>query len=737
MVRVEPKIPGIFPSLTSPVVEQHLQWIQSAKMDATEGLVIHPAYNPSSLSKSDLVSLYKQVAANASNNDVGKILLFDLTDLLLRHVETDLNFVNVLRHEVEKTDPLLGKLDQFLVNGSSFRKNGPSKPPLAERAVKVITCSVETERNPIGGVGFVVRGLNRANVQFNEFKKQNNLGPQLELDSLVPLYVKDKLVELNEAIYKGTVCHKYLGIDVVSSIYYNEKTGEYLVQPDPRFKTLFNAPLVHGAYSSNKTSDNYQRSNYLGSAFAAVCLQHAGKNGDTPVDVAQADYFWAGSVGFPLMQQAEKAPKQVLIMHHGVLGDRWKINQSDLIKCGVTNPPNIKDAMSLAMRKADKVVFVSDQLASMALSSDPDISAGRNEDLKDPSRVLSIRNGVDGARFDPSNEKIFKDLALKRTFDANGNETTDFEAHRAKIKQHLYQAGVIADPNADLIVNIGRFDYYKGTDVVRHALDRKHLPANTQFLVMGAGDGEQRHVARLKDLASGMHKDKLRIISTIEDQKKTLVVNGKDTGVSIGLLCRLAASAFFFPSHAEACPLIGMESVCNGAPIIVPSQKEIGFSLYAKCAGSLNEKGEKRTLVKDANSFGYPNHLDKNKAAEVLFDAISQISKMSKDERNIASRRISAESLREFSWFLTAQKANGATEVYGAVLAYAKLYETLAKATPLTSNKSIQYIPPTQGKISPLPPNPWTWRNAIPRIFRLFLQFLSGLPPFRWFRSNN
>lgn len=719
----------------SDIVQSHLTLAKSSELSNQEGLVIDAGYDIHSLSKPDLISLYTALrkeetsAKTPQEKRILQILLFDITDIILREISLDPHAAEFYQKSLPKEDSLLKKIDTFhKTGGTAFNLNGPSSDKLLpNRKIRTLTCTLETERAVCGGVGAVVRGLNKAMRELNALKAENNYPNRATIHSLIPLYEKDKSEELKEAHFLGTITHKYNNQDVVSSVYKNPKTGEYLVQPDPRFARLFNIPLENGVYGTNKTSDCYQRGCYIGSAFAATCLQYTGSKGNDRIDVAQADFFWGGTIGFPLIEQNRKkdsvTPRTVLIMHHGVLKDKWYIDEKSMHDCGIHSHPGKHDAMSIAMRIAEKVVFVSSQIASMALSKDPTISAGRNADLT-PEKVLSINNGVDGKRFDPSNKEVFKELSLERTFDAAGNETTDFVAYRQKIIQMLFDGGVVADPTLPLVANIGRFDYYKGTDMMRYALDHPTLPANAQFIVVGAGDGLKEHVDRLKELAETTHKKQLRVVDTIERQKQTLVVNGKDTGVRIGDLIRAAATLYMFPSHADACPLIGMESLCTGAPMVVPSQKDIGFSLYATPVGAPKEEGQGvYTLLNDANAFGYPNHTDTKKAQKTLFNAIEQINNLSKDDQNKMARRISNDSLRKFSWFLTEKTKDGTIKAYGAALAYSDFYQKLTSSSTALPHPTLQFIPTQQKKVIPIPMTKWNIKNTVPRLRALFVAF--------------
>lgn len=652
--------------------------------------------------------------------------LFDIEDHILRKSHDDIatrrQYQTLLNDTSFKT-----KLDALDATGSRFfslqPKNAKKTSRIADYTLnpqqvaeakpsqalkKVLKIAVENKRNPVGGISAVLGGLRYAHMMLGGEK----------VYSIHPLYSKDK-EQARNLVFQGVITHQYEGLIVHSAIYKNKQDREYLVAPDPRFHKIFDIPKNSSIYTSTVESSINDRTVYLSSAAAAFAGLYKGKAGNNLIDVVQADDSGVGGLTFPLIKdvyypmrkQAHLSiPKTVQVVHDGNLHmssptcsftlDKMGVNKS-LKKSGYTTELLLK-----SVQLADSVVFVSSELASRAITPDSRISGHFDTKLFPRSKVTPIRNGVLTTDFDVTNPDVFKEFTLQRTFSSDGIEQTDYVTYRKELKQKLFKAGVIADPDLPLVAYIGRYAHEKGIDSLTHMIKKADLGL-AQFVTMGVNYGQDYYLDQLHHLASTSHKNNLRVYTQLSDQKALFKDNDRTYNVTVAQLVRAAADAFIVPSHAEACGLVPMEALCSGAFVIAPLHqglKEICIPANAD-----------RTLHNDANAFCYDNHANYQEASAALSTALDTWNSISNTDRNKIAQRLRNYAIPNYSWFF---KDNLNNNITGAVVNYHELYQKLTgkQSIPLKTNFTLK--PSLQMSVKPYPCTVWTLSEKINKWFQ-------------------
>jgi glycogen synthase len=334
---------------------------------------------------------------------------------------------------------------------------------------------------------------------------------------------------------------------------------------------------------------------------------------------------------------------------------------------------------------------------------------GRNESLQGEGRVTAIRNGIDSDHFDVANKEVFKELALERTFDTEGNETTNYVAYRAKLKQLLFRAGLIANPSLPLVVYVGRYSGEKGVDVLANVIQKADR-SRVQFVSMGIQCNQPHLVAPLQKMASSSHQKSFRCYTTKEQQTAPFTLEGTTYSITVGQMMRAAADISIVPSHAEACGLVAMEGQCAGSLLIAPYHQ--GLRDICKPDGYDDGKGSTYSLKKNANAICYREHTDSKQTCAALTKALDFWWQRSDAEKNQFARRIRNDAIPNYSWYYKDEKRKIVT---GASVAYHQLYEELAakKTSPQTNEEGFRLEPPVQAPIIPVP---LTHRSLLSRI---------------------
>ncbi len=720
-------------------VARYLKYVESCSMEK-DGLIIDPNYKIELLDRSALVELYEELLKN-QKNPVIEFLLFDIEDHIFHKIaensEEGQEYLKYLKDQI-----LAGKINAFLTKGSRFCKadqvrmpsSDASGHPISGHPIKVLKLGLENTRNNVAGVGAVLLGLRQAHAKLGLEK----------IDSLHPLYVKDKGAARGYE-FQGLIQHLYKGNVVKSAVYRNRKDREYAIQPDPQYRDLFNTPpqdSVH-VYASTPFTDHTERVLYCGSAAAAFSHLYRGKSGEKQIHIVHADSNTVAGCAFSLMDQRKQTAKRVYVMH-GKLRESMPVTLGDLKGIGVDisqRKQGFIDLVDEGMKRAGKVVFVSSDLARAAQSQDPSISFGHDQSLQGPGKVAVIRNGVASEDFDVTNEKTFKQFALKRTFDQNGQETTDYVGYRNSLKEKLFKAGLIADPSLPLILYIGRYATEKGIDILVDVVrNTDPSQAQAQFVSMGILFGEDRLVQQMKKMEDSSHKEILRCYTKKEQQRTKFSYEGVEYPISVGQMIRAAADFCIMPSHEEPCGLVSMETQCAGSLLIAPFHQ--GFVDICKPHGYWYPDGSGviYNLATNANSVCYRDHKDPRQAREAMKQALTFWQKMTKEEKNRMARRIHNEAIPEFSWY---HKDDRTRIITGASVAYHRLYEELAvgnaekeKSTPIppvqttyastpSTETEFTLIPPIQNSALPVPAPSSIFSRTVKKIALWARQFFT------------
>ena len=526
--------------------------------------------------------------------------------------------------------------------------------------------------------------------------------------SIHPLYEKDKKLA-RDYVFQGIITHQYEGKIVQSSIYKNKQDKEYVVQPDLQFRHLFNI-AKGGVYSDTVDGTRMDRLCYLSSATAAFSTLYRGKSRDKSIDVIQSEDGGGGGLVFSVLRDIYNAmrqrvqltiPKTAQVMHHGDLREKMPCFTDRLGGIGVNihNEHWRTNLLEKGVDLADKVIFVSSEQASRAITKDSRVSADFNQLLEKEGKVVSIIHGIDSEKFDVTNEQVFKDLSLTRTFSADGVETTDYMAHRQMLKDILFKEGLLADPNLPLVLYVGRYASEKGIDILTDVISKsKHGKA--QFVTMGVNYGQGYYLNKLNTLANTSHKNFLRVYTALNDQTDLL----KNYGVTKGQLMRAAADSVIVPSHVESCGLVAMEAQCNGALVIAPIHQ--GLKDICKPVRTASD------LQTDANAFCYLDHTNSKQAIKALDAFIANFKGMSNEERNQLARRVRNNAISNYSWY---HKDKNQQVISGAAVAYHELYASMTNKKPLTLENMRA---PIQAPIVPYPARSSTSVEKIVKVVK-------------------
>jgi starch synthase len=672
-----------------------------------KALVIDPDYKFSHLSKQSLIQFYEILSnycAQGETNSPFFVHLFDIEDHIFRQVLAEPKTAGEeYKKLLRENSPLTDKINNLQTNGSRFydlepkskhattltdfqiAKHETKHSPNPLKPLKILKITAENSRNRSGGIASVIIGLATAH------KELRNLDPSSsKVYSFSLVYEKDKHA-LRNFTFQGLVTHPYEGQIVKSSIYKNKKNLEYLVQPDPSFPRIFNTPTTKPV-SSEGAQD---RMLYVGAAAAAFAALYKGKTADRQIEVLQCENLGIIGSAFPLLKEVYKPIRKafglksiartIAVWHHGNVGYGPKCDPKRLEIMGIkmkkrhTSPI---DLVGVGIPYADKVLHVSKETAQRALDPDPEIHKGRRHLLLRPGKVISITNGVETYKFDPTNKKIFKSLALERTFDAKGVETTDYISYRNKLKKLLHRANILKSPDLPLVLFIGRYVEEKGINTLVDVI--KTAPQTIQLACMGHGT-PTKALDQLIKMASTTHRNQLKMLTQLEEQNISFSSFGKDYNVPVGLLLRAAADFFIIPSYVEACPLLPMESLCSGGLLITPFHQ--GFKEICKPEGYPGPDGKIYSLKNEANAVCYQDPFNSSQASEALLKATEIMKNKTLEERNQLAIRLRNQATENYGWYNLDIPSQ---TLAGGAISYDCLYHDLAgRARPTISEISL------------------------------------------------
>jgi glycosyltransferase involved in cell wall biosynthesis len=729
------------PSL-SPAVSRLIELANQFEVRA-DGVFTPPDYSIEHLSQEDLVQLYQVfVSYNEPANNpppAFAVLLFDIEDRIFRETLETRGSGETYRQLLGSENLLSLKIKDLLEKGSRFYslepKEGGSASSIGQmqikktevqpldpnRPLKVMKVGFENRRNPAGGVGAVEVGVSAA------YKSLRKRMPSCSRAySLFPLYAKDK-VDVRSFTFQGILTHQYNGQIVKSSIYKNKETLEYVVQPDPAFKHVFNYPIKQGVYGCSAQTHADDRVCYLGSAAAAFATLYRGKTGDRNIGIAQFDMILTAGPAFSLLdavynpmreelglERAQKVP----IFHDGRL-DFFReyfpqgYSRERLLPLGIPEEFYEEDLVHTSFRRADRAIFVSAEAAERALSADPNVHKGLRPLLKAPGKLATIRNGTNVKDYDPTNRESFKELTLERTFSPQGIELTDYVAYRQNLKRILHDKDLIADPKLPLVVFIGRYSPEKGIDVLAEMI-RKTPPGKVQFAIMGFGsvkgtvDGKanQDLIAYLQQLSKTTHSGYLRILTELPQQKELLVHNGKNYGVTVSSTIRAAGEFSLMTSHTEAYPLAAVEGQCYGSLFLAPYNR--GFKNICNPEGYINPNSGKPYSIANgsANSICYTDHESPEQARSALDQALKLWNNKTREQQNQIARRQRNAATSTYCWY-SEEQIDSKLHIGGMVMSYEQMYRDLVVSAPAKQSSIVIKAPQPSPKITPEPLTLW------------------------------
>jgi starch synthase len=662
----------IYSSLPSDV-RSAIEEVSSSKLinhPLKKALIVSDSYKITHLSNHSIAQLHEVISSyldRQSKNSPFFIHLFNIEDHIFRQVITDPQSATKEYKSFFPNDyPLLKKIEKLTRDGSRFYKiesktlnvSSPRDLQISpkeyktvvnqNKPLKILRITAENSRNFNGGIAGVIVESTAAH------KKLRSLNSSCSKPySISPLYEKEKQIA-RDFNFQGILTHFYGGKVVHSTIYKNKETLEYLVQPDPSFARLFNTPLTKAPYSEGAID----RLLYLGSASAAFSAFYKGKTGDRQIHVLQCETmkYVLGSA-LPLLEFVyapirrafglREETRRVTVWHHGSVSYRSKCNPEQLELLGLNLHEKKGDKINLenlGLKSTEKVIYVSKELASRAIHPDPLINKGRRSLLLKPDMLVTIPNGVEIDKYDPTSRKSFKDLSLNRTFDANGVEVTDFIQYRKRLKKLLFEAGILKSPDLPLSVFVGRYAKEKGVDILVEMI--KDSPSNVQFVCMGTGVMDS--LQDLKELEKRSLKNRLKVLFNLDEQNLHFSHHGVDYKVPIGGVIRAAADFFIIPSHIEACSLVAMEALCSGAILIAPFHQ--GFKSICKPDGYPSSEGRAYSISKDANAFCYRNSSNIDQAKNALRQALQAFFSRTEKEQNELAARLRNNAVSLYSW---------------------------------------------------------------------------------------
>lgn len=665
------------------------------------------------LSSSEIVDLYNVLNQYRLSQGASSIFfahLFDITDHLLRRsVHSQSEAIAILQRIDELHDetllPLRKKIVGLAPTGSFtprfhslIKKNAElagsrwddyaiikreSTSPKSPLKLKVVKVALETSRNAVGGLGAVLKASGAAH---------RALGHE-SVHGIHAFYTHDKA--RIPAAFKGVILHEYNGEMVESSVYKDTETGDYLIQPPTKYRSLFDVGSSAQLYAVHPGSTLDDRKLFLASASAAFIALYHGKSAEKSVDVVQGDAHHVAGPLFELMatkidymiENAGLYRSARTYLTHMLTG--CKIEQGtmptgflDRIGCNTLGYDDSINATASALIHADAKIFVSEGVRDDALSEDERKSAGLRAPLLTHGKetvfrglpdIHGLTNGIDTSTFDISNPREFKRFALHHRIE-DGAAVRDFVAHQAEIKDVLASQNLIADPKKPLFLFVGRYSSEKGIDMLP-AMAEAAIREGGQCVIMGLKCEDQGSIAIIEDLKARANSPPfnglLKVYTERDDQMGTLKLGAEgedDTGVRKGWLLRSAASAVMVPSHAEACGLVPMEAHCTGSLIIAPSHQ----GLVDMCVPITTEDSPGgRDLFEGGNSFMYTHHDSFEEATWAVVRAARFIQRLAPDQLNRYMQLTHDYAVTTYGW-LNMNESTGV--ISGTAVNYSKVY---------------------------------------------------------------
>ncbi len=232
----------------------------------------------------------------------------------------------------------------------------------------------------------------------------------------------------------------------------------------------------------------------------------------------------------------------VLTIHN--IGYQGAFAPALLPELGITAPeagiPEL-NFLRAGIESADALTTVSPSHAEEILT--PEYGMGLDPLLRQRrARLVGILNGVDYGAWDPAT-----DPALPARFDAR--DLAGKATCRAAL---LERAGLPDRPGRPLLGMVSRLAEQKGIDLAVAALDGRLRAGDVQAVIVG--QGEERYVARLRDLAAAMPGE-FRFLEVQDEALARLVFAGSD--------------AFLVPSRYEPCGLTQLYALRYGSVPVV------------------------------------------------------------------------------------------------------------------------------------------------------------------------
>lgn len=252
----------------------------------------------------------------------------------------------------------------------------------------IFQAAMETPLARVGGLGSFIRDYTKALEERND----------IELFLLSPFF--DFLKEEHfDAKFKGYIDHEVWNQRMRSTIYEIRQSGvtQYLIEPDPKCKKMFNILQADRVYSSYPHSELSARVLYFNSAVASMAASYRGRSGQGHVDILHT-HTWHTLISAiilndklnPLRERNNLPPVRVLnTIHMHAKGEGFlpkeslryvgikEINKSSNYYKGIKSKGNLINIMETGASYADATNTVSPSLAEDMLNSE--LSLGVHE----------------------------------------------------------------------------------------------------------------------------------------------------------------------------------------------------------------------------------------------------------------------------------------------------------------------------------------------------------------------
>ncbi|MGI9214577.1 MAG: glycosyltransferase, partial [Gammaproteobacteria bacterium] len=398
--------------------------------------------------------------------------------------------------------------------------------------IKVLHVALEYNQASLGGIGTVTTQLIQAQNKFANTSK-------LKASIITPYY----LMFTENAKYLKEIKHFYNNEQVSSEIYLieKEKTKHYLVKPKQH--VLFNCNQTQQIYKNNNDL-LIKRIQYFNTAVASFIANYL----MWQIDLIQL-HDWPTAITAVLLKKSYNIyHKQIIYTMHINNTDSGVYTNQQLNGINIDFSKPIYSLKQLGIEYSDYLITVSANLLQQceSIENPHKLFKDLNKSFlfkKYTKNSSSILNGIDFYKYCPLDKLI--------------DDPSDLVLSKYKIKQKLasmlsgnYSLWKI-DLNLPVILYVGRFSKEKGIDCFKKII--KILEKKAIFFAIG----------------KGINKEILEVIMQSSRQQDNVFITFSEIEQQqYGDLMRAAADFSFVPSYEEACGLVAMEGLANGAMCI-------------------------------------------------------------------------------------------------------------------------------------------------------------------------